>query len=120
MSQLISYTTIATPALLLDERKMKKNIQTMMEMKQHHVTIRPHFKTHKTVYIAKEQIAAGASGITVATSSEGELLLENGIKDILIAFPLSDPIRMRKLLQWNEKARIIFTVDSIEQAKILA
>ncbi|ADU29062.1 alanine racemase [Evansella cellulosilytica] len=116
---MINKEEIETPALILDEKKLNKNIDRMMKVSEHGVTIRPHFKTHKSVWIAKRQIEKGASGITVATASEAELLFENGLTDILLAFPLADPVRLKKLLKWSKRARLILTVDSEEQVKII-
>ena len=49
----------------------------------------PHVKTHKTLEIARKQLAAaGAVGITVATIGEAEVFAADGVKDIFIAYPL--------------------------------
>ncbi|MFA9558610.1 alanine racemase [Evansella sp. AB-rgal1] len=109
---------IETPALILDEQKMIKNIHRIMKVKDNNVQVRPHFKTHKSIEIAKKQLELGACGITVATVSEAEVLLHGGVRDILIAFPLVDKRKIERLLQWSN-ARIIFTVDSKEQSQII-
>jgi D-serine deaminase-like pyridoxal phosphate-dependent protein len=111
---------IETPALLLDKMKLNRNIERMMKVRDTYgVQVRPHFKTHKSVMIAKRQLEAGACGITVATVSEAEVLLENGVDDILLAFPVADPKRIGRMLDWTKKARIILTIDSIEQGSIV-
>ncbi|MBU9722912.1 MULTISPECIES: alanine racemase [Bacillaceae] len=115
-----SFDQIETPALIVSEEKLKRNIERMIKVRNNDVEVRPHFKTHKSVSIAKMQLAMGAIGITVATVSEAELLLTSGLKDILVAFPLSDRKKINKLLQWNDKARIIFTIDNCEQADIIS
>ena len=84
MKELIgkSKLTIDTPALLVDLDKLTFNIQKMADFfKDKPANVRPHFKTPKTVEIAKMQIAAGAQGITCAKVSEAELLVAAGIKD---------------------------------------
>ncbi|SER84498.1 alanine racemase [Salipaludibacillus aurantiacus] len=114
------YETIQTPAILLDEAKLNRNIRRMAAVgEKHRVSVRPHFKTHKSSFIANKQIMAGAAGITVAKVSEAELLLEAGIKDILIAHPLVESEKIKKLFPYQKSARLIFTIDSKEQAEIM-
>lgn len=111
---------IQTPALLIDEGKMHRNIRRMLAVKEHHgVNVRPHFKTHKSAYIAHEQMRAGASGMTVAKVSEAEVLLKNGVTDILIAHPLIETEKVQQLFPYMDASRLIFTVDSIEQANVI-
>ena len=52
------------------------------------VALRPHFKTHKSVAIARRQIAAGAVGMTVAKLDEAEALIDGGVDDILVAYEI--------------------------------
>lgn len=106
-----------TPALIIDEKKMKRNIERMLSVKKvYGIEVRPHFKTHKSSFIAHEQLKAGACGITVAKVSEAEVLLRSGITDILIAYPLVDPQKVQSLSPYRRNARIIFTIDSKDQA----
>src|SRR3546814_17273478 len=50
-----------TPVLVLDEGALDRNIAAMAALaKAHGVGLRPHAKTHKSVDIARRQIAAGA------------------------------------------------------------
>ncbi|MCD8509482.1 MAG: alanine racemase [Bacillus sp. (in: Bacteria)] len=112
---------LETPALVLDEKKYNRNLTRMMAVRENGVDVRPHFKTHKSVAIAKKQLVLGAVGITVATSTEAELLLDHGFNDILLAFPLTDETKIKRLfLKAKEKqARLILTVDSEEQGLIV-
>ena len=55
---------IETPALLLDLDKVEYNLNKMATfIKQEKKSIRPHFKTHKSAFLAHKQIEAGANGI---------------------------------------------------------
>lgn len=56
--------------------------------KENKVALKPHFKSHKTIEIAQEQIRRGAVGITTATLKETEALVHNGIENITLAYPL--------------------------------
>ncbi len=52
------------------------------------VKLRPHIKTHKSIELARMQIAAGAHGLTVATLGEAEIFAEAGFRDLFLAYPL--------------------------------
>ena len=56
-----------TPCLLVDIDRLESNIRKMADLaRRNNVALRPHIKTHKSVEIARMQLAAGAQGITVA------------------------------------------------------
>lgn len=110
-----------TPRLMLDVQKMEQNIAEMMRFsKEHHVQYRPHTKTHKSIAIAKCQIEAGAIGITVAKVGEAEVMVEGGINNILVAFPITAEEKITRVKSLREQAHIIITLDSIAQGEILA
>lgn len=74
-----------TPALVVDLDKMDQNIKAVhTRLKGTGVGVRPHVKTHKSPAIAKMQIAAGAVGVCAAKLGEAEVMLENGIKNVLM------------------------------------
>ncbi|MDQ3128453.1 MAG: hypothetical protein M3Q66_08385, partial [Chloroflexota bacterium] len=55
-----------TPRVVLDVARMTANIDRLqIEMDARAIALRPHAKTHKSVEVARRQIAAGARGITV-------------------------------------------------------
>lgn len=109
-----------TPALLVREALLVRNIEDMAYFaKNAKVNLRPHIKAHKLPPIAKAQIATGASGITVAKLGEAEVMVEAGIKDILIAYPLIGEEKMKRLMTLLDYADITVTVDSIVGAEIL-
>ena len=99
----IPVSEIETPALLLDMDALEWNVAAMCrQMQGKPAKLRPHFKTHKSVDIARMQIAAGAKGITCAKTGEAEVLAEAGITDILIANQIVDH---KKLLRVAEMAK---------------
>ncbi|MEJ7692933.1 alanine racemase, partial [Daejeonella sp.] len=74
-----------TPALVVDLDKMDRNIKAVhTRLQGTGVGVRPHVKTHKSPAIAKMQIAAGAVGVCAAKLGEAEVMLENGIKNVLL------------------------------------
>src|SRR3712207_2324477 len=84
------------------------------------VALRPHVKTHKIPGIAREQLEAGASGITVAKLSEAEVMADKGIEDIFVAYPLVTEAKIRQALRLAERVRLIVGVDSLEGARRLS
>ncbi|MDA8227781.1 MAG: alanine racemase [Desulfitobacterium hafniense] len=110
-----------TPCVLIDEEKMISNISRMAKIAvQNRVNLRPHTKTHKVPEIARIQVDAGAAGITVAKVSEAEVMADNGLTDIFIAYPIIGEIKVRRVIELNKRIRLIVGVDSLEGAKALS
>jgi D-serine deaminase-like pyridoxal phosphate-dependent protein len=83
---------LSTPAALVDTQRMQRNIARMQQrMTALGVAFRPHVKTSKCIEIARQQIAAGARGITVSTLKEAEQFFAAGVTDILYAVGMSAP-----------------------------
>lgn len=117
---MMNISNLDTPSLLLDVTKMEENLRDIVQFaKNAGVNYRPHVKTHKSIEIAKRQIAFGAVGITVATVGEAEVMAAGGINDILIAFPVSSNTKLERIKRLTEKVGITLTVDSKEQAMII-
>ena len=84
-----SRADLNTPALILAIDALDRNIQAMADFAQvNAIRLRPHAKTHKSVQIARRQIAAGAFGVCCAKLGEAEALAEGGIANILITSPV--------------------------------
>jgi len=65
---------IDTPALVIDIRKLERNIAKMASfVDDAGVSLRPHMKTHKCPIISQKQIAAGAIGVTCQKLGEAEV-----------------------------------------------
>jgi len=89
---------IETPALLIDLDVLEKNIKTMADyMRNKRSKLRPHFKTFKCASIAHKTISSGAKGITCAKLGEAEVLVNAGIKDVLIANQIVDEDKIFRL-----------------------
>src|SRR5215216_1842849 len=96
-----------TPAVVVDLDIMDRNLSRMGDYcRAHQLLLRPHTKTHKIPELAKRQIASGAHGITVAKLGEAEVMLNAGISDILIAYPIVGATKTRHLARLAEKANI--------------
>src|SRR3546814_17295032 len=86
-----------SPALLLDLDALERNIANMAAFaREHGIGLRPHSKTHKSVEIARRQIAAGALGNRCATLGEAEVIAGPGIPGVLITPPVVQPDKIAR------------------------
>jgi D-serine deaminase-like pyridoxal phosphate-dependent protein len=80
----ITKDVLPTPCMVVDLDLFEQNIKKMAEhSKRVGLQLRPHVKVHKSVDVAKRQIAQGAIGLTTATIAESELMSDAGIKGVL-------------------------------------
>ncbi len=94
-----SRAALNTPALVLDLATLDRNIARMASLAQARgVALRPHAKTHKSVDIARRQIAAGALGVCCAKLGEAEVLAEGGIEGMLITSPIVGEPAVERLI----------------------
>lgn len=112
---------ISTPFVWVDLDIMEDNITKMTSgLQKYGVRHRPHVKTHKSIEIAKMQLAAGAVGITCAKISEARVMAEAGIRDILIAYSTIGQDKMERLGKLMAIADLKVTVDNMLAAKQLS
>jgi len=118
----LDWRELDTPALLVDLDRLEANIDWMAtHAGAGGVALRPHFKTHKSVAIARRQLAAGAIGITVAKLDEAEALVNGGIDaSTLVAFPLASPFKLERALRLAGRVPLILAVDSAAGVGLLA
>jgi D-serine deaminase-like pyridoxal phosphate-dependent protein len=110
-----------TPSMLVDETLMEQNISEMQALANSFgAQLRPHIKTHKTPQIALRQISHGARGITCAKLGEAEVMIEAGVEDVLMAYPVVTEIKINRLLALMERARMIVALDSLDAAEALS
>src|SRR5262249_42879452 len=77
----ITKDVLRTPCMVVDLDLFQANIRHMAKtVKANGINLRPHVKVHKSVDVAKHQIAHGAIGLTCATIAEAELFSRAGIK----------------------------------------
>jgi D-serine deaminase-like pyridoxal phosphate-dependent protein len=107
-----------TPSLLIDLDVLQRNIASMAQVaRRAGVRLRPHTKTHKSPRIARMQLDAGAAGVTVAKLGEAEVMIDGGIDDVLIAYPIVGERKLARLRSLLQRARIRTTLDSIDVAE---
>ena len=76
---------LPTPCMVVDQEIFESNLKKMSgHCKTTGIHLRAHLKVHKSVEIAKRQIALGAVGITCATVAECELVSHAGIGGVLL------------------------------------
>ena len=117
------FENIETPAVLLDRKELLKNISRMQrKADRHHIKLRPHVKTHKSLKIADLQLAEGACGITTSKADEAIVFLRAGIKSITVAHPLFVPSKFDRLFSsaHENSTDLRLIVDSEEALDIIA
>ena len=102
-----------TPVPLVDLAIVDANLKRMQDYcDEHGIALRPHIKTHKSVKLAERQLARGAKGITCQKLGEAEVMVDAGIEDILISYPLIGPIKARRLAALARRAKMSVAIDS--------
>ncbi len=113
---------VSTPALVIDLDALERNIQAMADhCRSSGVSLRPHAKTHKSVEVARRQIAAGAIGQCCAKLGEAEVLADGGVGGLLITSPIIAPASIQRLIALNARvADLMLVVDSPRSVDALA
>src|SRR5579883_1737372 len=101
-------SVIPTPAPFADLDLLQQNLRKMADyFAGRHAKLRPHFKSHKCVELARRQLAMGScTGITCAKLAEAEQLAAGGIADILIANQVVGPDKVRRLAALNKTSTV--------------
>jgi len=112
---------IDTPALLIDLPIMEANLRRMADFFSHkEAKLRPHAKTHKCPIIAQQQRDLGAIGITCAKLGEAEILVEAGIRDILIANEIVGSAKISRLIHLAQRVNLMVAADDAENVRTLS
>lgn len=83
---------IPTPAAVLDLDAFEANVARMAgRAREAGLALRPHAKSHKCAWVARQQLAAGAVGICCAKLAEAEAMAAAGIGAILVTSPIAGP-----------------------------
>lgn len=107
------WTELDTPVLLIDLDRLERNIERMAALaRAHGVALRPHVKTHKSIAIARMQMAAGAIGLTAAKLGEAEVFANAGFGDLFIAYELVTAAKLARAIALAGRVELAFGVDS--------
>lgn len=112
---------LETPAVVVDLDVMERNLSRMAEYcRSKNLRLRPHTKSHKIPELAKRQLDHAAHGITVAKIGEAEVMLDAGITDVLIAYPIVGNSKAEKLAEIATRADITVALDSVDAARAIS
>jgi D-serine deaminase-like pyridoxal phosphate-dependent protein len=119
LHQLLS--ELATPAVLLDKRRLQTNCERMTaRAREAKVQLRPHLKTAKCAEVAAIATAGQPGGITVSTLAELQYFFDAGYRDLTYAVGIV-PGKMAAIERLMEQgARIRVVLDSVEAVEALA
>ncbi len=110
-----------TPALIIDLDVMQRNLQRAAEYaRSHDLRFRPHTKTHKIPALARLQIEMGAVGLTVAKTTEAEVMMKASPAELLVAYPVLGSAKTQRLAQLAQRTRLTVSIDSIIVARAIS
>lgn len=112
---------IESPTILLDKRKVLRNIDVMIAKADSNQTrLRPHFKTHQSAEVGQWFRQRGVDGITVSSIDMAEYFADSGWGDITIAFPVN-PLQIHRIDQLAGRISTLnLLVESAEMVAFLA
>lgn len=114
----------STPLFTVDARALEANIALLAGWAADHgLEIMPHGKTTMAPELWRRQIAAGATGITVATGWQAEVALRAGLRTVLIANECTDERLLERLaghLAAHPDQELVVWVDSSESLERVA
>ena len=123
IQQRVVYSSLDTPAVLVDMDKLEANIREMSRgAAEAELKLRPHTKIHECPEIAKMQVNGGAVGISVAKLAQAENMAKAGINDIMVVHPFYGKHKLEQLkrLLNRQNLKLSIVVDMIEQAKAIS
>ena len=103
---------LETPTPVVDLVRMERNLDEMAAYAAfHQLALRPHIKTHKTPWLAAEQVRRGAVGVTCATPREAEVM-SDVVSDVLVAYPAIGQAKARRVAALPSDVRLTVALDS--------
>ncbi|MCQ4161718.1 alanine racemase [Roseomonas sp. GC11] len=105
--------SLETPVPVVDLDIVEANLARMQRYcDAHGIALRPHIKTHKIPALAQRQLALGARGITCQKLGEAEVMVEAGLDDILLSYPLLGAAKAARLAALAPRAKLRVAIDS--------
>ncbi len=110
---------VETPAGLVDLPRARSNLERAAAYcRGHGIGWRPHVKTHKSLEMARLQLACGAIGLSVATPHEAEVMARV-TDDLLVAHPPAHPSRIARLCALPAHVNVKVGLDSLDALRPL-
>ena len=94
---------LETPAFLVYQDLVQHNLDEVLRICGSPERVVPHVKTHKSAEVLRRQMDAGMTSFKCATLMEAELLAENGVREIIIAYPLLHPKKLKRFATLQER-----------------
>ena len=92
-SRNLTVSDFMPPIATIDSAALAANVRAMADYcSDHGVRLVPHAKTTMSPVLADQQLAAGADGLTVATVSQARVFYAHGVRRLLLANQLIDPV----------------------------
>ena len=89
---------LETPVPVIDLDRVEHNLAKLQAYcDSHDLRLRPHIKAHKMRAFARRRVELGACGITCQKLGEAEVMVDAGLDDILISYPLIGPAKALRL-----------------------
>lgn len=109
---------LGTPCLLLDERKLRSNVDAMRRhLMRLGVAFRPHLKTAKSLNVARIAMTTPEGPAMVSTLREAEYFAEGGVLDIMYGVGIA-PAKLPRVTAIRARGiDLSITLDSLEQAE---
>ena len=114
---------LETPCLLLDLDALEMNYRTVAGLYQGPgAKMRQHAKNIKAPLLAQMQIWAGGTngGVCVAKTAEAEVMVEGGIRDVLVTSQVAGEEKLARLCALARIASITVAVDDPRQVQALS
>jgi D-serine deaminase-like pyridoxal phosphate-dependent protein len=111
---------LATPAVLVSESALARNIKKAQTLCTHHTKrLWPMVKTHKCTAVALMQQKAGADGFLCGALDECEALADIGIANIMYAYPVATQPSIDRVIALSKRCNFFVRIDGTENAKLL-
>jgi D-serine deaminase-like pyridoxal phosphate-dependent protein len=112
---------LSTPALLLDESRMMRNITRLRgRLTEHGVNLRPHLKTPKSIEVAYRVMDGPGGPATVSTLLEAEQFAAGGVRDILYGVGVVPSKLERVTALRRQGIDLSVVVDNVDAARAVA
>ncbi len=117
LSEPVPVEALPTPALIIDLDVFEHNLSTMQAyLDSQKIGLRCHTKMHKCPIIAHKQLAAGAIGVCAAKVGEAEVMVANGVDNVLITSPVVSAEKIDRVISLALKSSGLQIVVDNERA----
>lgn len=104
---------LETPVALVDVDRLEANVHGLqIYLDEHGIANWPHIKTHKIPWIAQQQMAAGAAGITCQKIGEAEIMAQAGMEKIFLPYNILGAAKLSRLMKLARQIELSVTADS--------